>query len=565
MAEDVTGNAAEPEMPAVVVEERKGFPIVWLIPLVAAIVGGWLAYHSITNKGVPITVTFKTAQGLEAGKTKIKYKAVEVGIVDAINVSDDLSHVIVHGTLDKDAAPHLREGTQFWVVRPRIGSGGVSGLSTIVSGAYISIMPGPGATTRTFTGLEEPPVLDAEVPGHKFVLKANALGSLHVGAPVYFRRIKVGQVIGHELDEDNQHVNIHVFIEEPHHIIVRKDTKFWNASGIDVSVSAEGFNVKTESFEAILSGGIAFETPANSTAAPGQDGDVFRLYNTYASIANDDTMFTEKLPYVLHFDGSLGGLSIGAPVKFRGLKVGSVTNIHMEFDPAATDIRIPVEIVIEPQRVKTVGGDGVETADEDRQAIADLVERGLRAQLQVGSLLTGQMFVELELHPGTEIRLVGDQSEIPELPTLPSFTNSISKVLADVQNLPLAELFDRAVNTMEGLDRLVNSTELLDTVSSANATLKEFQKLSKVLSGQVGALGSSLQDTAKATRSTMVQAEKALTGVAGVTAPDSPIVYDLTTSLEQLAGAARSIRVLANYLERHPDALVFGKAKARGR
>ncbi|MDH3603259.1 MAG: MlaD family protein, partial [Candidatus Tectomicrobia bacterium] len=467
--------------------------------------------------------------------------------------------------LDKDAAPHLRKGTQFWVVRPRIGAGGVSGLSTIVAGAYISIMPGPGAATRTFTGLEEPPVLDAEVPGHKFILQTSALGSLHIGAPVYFRRIKVGQVIGHELAEDSQHVNIHAFVEEPHHIIVRKDTKFWNASGIDVSVSAEGLNVRTESFEALLSGGIAFETPANSTAAPGQDGDVFRLYNTYASIADDDTMFTEKLPYVLHFDGSLGGLSVGAPVKFRGLKVGSVTNIHMEFDPSETDIRIPVEIVIEPQRVQMVGGDGGETADDDRQVIAELVERGLRARLQVGSLLTGQMFVELELHPGTEVRLVGDHSEIPELPTLPSFTNSISKVLEDVQNLPLAELFDRAVHTMEGLDRLVNSTELLDTVSSANTTLKEFQKLSRVLSGQVGTLGSSLQNTAKATHSTMVQAQKALTGVAGVTAPDSPIVYDLTTSLEELAGAARSIRVLANYLERHPDALVFGKAKARAR
>ena len=562
MAEDVTGNAAEAEMPMVVVEERKGFPTVWLIPLVAAIIGGWLAYHSITNRGVPITLTFKTAQGLEAGKTKIKYKAVEVGMIDAIDVSDDLSHVVVHATLDKDAEPHLRDGTQFWVVRPRIGAGGISGLSTIVSGAYINIMPGPGAATRTFTGLEEPPVLDADVPGHKFILQASALGSLHIGAPVYFRRIKVGQVIGHELAEDNQHVNIHVFVEEPHHVLVRKDTKFWNASGIDVSVSADGLNVRTESFEALMSGGIAFETPANSTATPGQDGDVFRLYDTYASIADDDTIFTEKLPYVLHFDGSLGGLTVGAPVKFRGLKVGLVTDVHMEFDPAETDIRIPVEIVIEPQRVQTVGG---ETADDARQAIAELVERGLRARLQMGNLLTGQLFVELELHPGTEVRLVGDHSELPELPTLPSFTNTVSKVLEDVQNLPLAELFNRALHTMEGLDRLLNSPQLLDSVSTANATLKDFQKLSRVLAGQINSLGSSLQDTADVTRSTMAQAQKALTGVAGVTAPDSPVVYDLATSLEEFAGAARSIRVLANYLERHPDALVFGKGKARGR
>ena len=229
--------------------QKRRISIVWLVPLVAVVIGGWLVYKAISEKGPTITITFKSADGLEAGKTKIKYKDVEVGRVDSIVLSKDLSHVIVKAEFVKGSKNYLSQNTRFWVVRARVAAGGVSGLGTLFSGAYIGIDPGnPGTPATHFEGLEVPPVVTTDLPGSHFVLRASSLGSLNVGAPVYFRRIEVGQVISYQLDEDGQAVTVKVFVHDPHHQLVRKNTRFWNASGLDVAIGAEGIRVDTESF-----------------------------------------------------------------------------------------------------------------------------------------------------------------------------------------------------------------------------------------------------------------------------------------------------------------------------
>ncbi|MEA1945977.1 MAG: MlaD family protein, partial [Thermodesulfobacteriota bacterium] len=262
-----------------VVKPKKSISIVWIVPLVALLIGGWLLYKAVTEKGPTITITFESAEGLEVGKTKIKFKDVEVGQVEDIQLSPDLSQVMVTAQLTRDVKDYLSENTRFWVVRARVGGGAVSGLGTLFSGAYIGMDPGkPGKTARSFKGLDTQPIVTTDLPGRHFVLKSERLGSLNVGKPVYFRQIRVGQVVAYEMEKDGQAVDIKIFIYAPHHERVHKNTRFWNAGGLDVSVDAGGIKVNTESFVAIMIGGIAFENPKDLEPGPAaKEGEIFRL------------------------------------------------------------------------------------------------------------------------------------------------------------------------------------------------------------------------------------------------------------------------------------------------
>ncbi|MBW1819299.1 MAG: MCE family protein, partial [Deltaproteobacteria bacterium] len=378
-----------------VVKPKKSVSIVWIVPLVALLIGGWLAYKAITEKGPTITITFKSAEGLEAGKTKIKFKDVEVGQVEEIRLSPDLSQVVVTAQLTKDTKDYLSENTRFWVVRARVAGGGVSGLGTLFSGAYIGMDPGkPGKKARSFKGLETPPIVTTDLPGRHFMLKAETRGSLDVGDPVYFRQIQVGQVVAYEMEKDGQAVDIKIFINAPHHERVHKTTRFWNAGGLDVSVDANGIKVNTESFVAIMIGGIAFETPADSEPGPAaQEGEIFRLYDRREDIYKKT--YVKKNSWLLHFQGSVGGLSVGAPVKFKGIKIGEVIDLKLEFDYDTMAFRIPVEIEIEPERIAMTGKQTIDRMGGNEI----LVEKGLRARLKQGNLITGQLFIDLDMYP----------------------------------------------------------------------------------------------------------------------------------------------------------------------
>ncbi|MGH8755394.1 MAG: intermembrane transport protein PqiB, partial [Burkholderiales bacterium] len=265
-----------PDIPEAVTapKSRRTLQLVWLIPLVAALLGGWLAVKTILERGPTITISFKTAEGLEAGKTKIKYKDVEVGVVTSVVLSKDLKRVIATAELVKDAEAYLVEDTKFWVVRARISGGGVTGLGTLLGGTYVGTDIGKSKNKRhDFIGLEEPPVIATDVPGRQFVLRANTLGSLNIGVPVFFRRLQVGQVTAHELDKDGKGVTLKVFVNAPYDQYVNGNTRFWNASGIDITLDATGFKVNTESLVSIVIGGIAFQTLAEDAALPPAEAD----------------------------------------------------------------------------------------------------------------------------------------------------------------------------------------------------------------------------------------------------------------------------------------------------
>jgi len=523
--------------PEAIVKTKKGFSfsIVWLVPVVAALIGGWLVYKAFSEKGPTITITFKTAEGLEAGKTKIKYKDVDIGQVESIDISEDLSHVIVTAEMGKRAENHLTENTRFWVVRARVAAGGVSGLGTIFSGAYIGIDPGkPGKPTRSFEGLEIPPVITTGLPGAHFTLKAERLGSLDIGSPVYYRQIKVGQVVAYELEKDGTAVDIKIFIHAPHHEAVHQNTRFWNASGLDVSVDASGIRVNTESFVTMMVGGIAFDTPTNlEPGGPAGEGHTFRLYESREKSLEES--YVQKKPWLLHFEGSVRGLTVGAPVDFRGIEIGRVTDIVLEFDWEKLAFRIPVLIELEPDRIDWIGK---QTMDR-QQGMEFLVENGLRAQLKQGSLLTGQLYVALDMYPDAPpAKIIWGEpyAEIPTIPTpMEEITRNVTKIVEKFEKIPLEKI----------------GNDLRDTMAHLNKTTEQLQKLVQNLDASV----------VPAANATLEQTQKTLIKVDRLLNADSPTGHELKRALGELADAARNISILMDYLERHPESVVFGKEK----
>lgn len=537
------------ELPEVEVKKRRGISLVWLIPLVAGAIALWLGYTTLQEKGPTITVTFDNAEGLEAGKTRVKYRNVEVGLVDQVTLSEDLSHIVVTASLDKSMAPHVREGTQFWIVRPRVGLGGISGLGTLLSGAYVELDPGDGPPALDFTGLPEPPPITSRVPGTEFLLRTDQLGSIGRGAPVYYRSIPVGQVLGYELADDKQGLTIKIFVNAPNDQLVRPSSRFWNASGIEVSMGAGGIDVAMESFEALLAGGIAFDTP--DIDQPGEAAAAATTFPLFASLRDvTEAGFTERIPYLVEFDGSVRGLRAGAPVEFRGIRVGTVTDVRLEIDAKQNSVRIPIALEIEPQRIGLAEG----ASDVQPYTImAALVERGLRAQLKSGNLLTGELLVDLDFHPDSTPAQLDRNGAYPEIPAVPAqleaLEASVTAVLGKLAALPLPELIDDLRQTIRGIDTLVTSSDTVGAVAALNQAAVRLQALLETLDQRIGPL--------------FVQAQSALASADALVGANSQARYDLDALLKELTGAARSIRLLADYLERHPEALLRGKAGAQ--
>jgi paraquat-inducible protein B len=494
-----------------VVETRSNrFSIIWLIPLVAALVGAFVAWRAFSERGPEITISFKTAGGLEAGKTKIKYKDVEIGVVEEVVLSKDLDAVVCRARMVKGSEEYLREKTQFWVVEPRISGGQVSGLATLLSGAYIGTDPvREGRRARRFVGLEAPPIVTTQEAGRFFVLTSDAAGALQVGSPVFFRRIEVGRVVASALDEKDDNVTTRVFVRAPFDARVHTSSRFWNASGIDMTVGATGVKVDTQSIVSILIGGIAFDTPANARDLVVAEAEtVFTLFDNRK--AAEAQHYTHSNAYVLYFDQSVRGLSVGAPVEFRGIAVGEVTDIRLEFDDATGALKIPVLVAVQPERFGGFGPDA-----SRREVIDRLVAQGMRAQLKSGNLLTGQLVVELDISKNAKPAQIAWVDPIPVFPTIPT---PLEEITADVTHL--------------------------------------MNRLSKLPVEQIGA---DLNASIKELRGTLAQAEKTLASANALITPDSTITTELRRALVELGDAARALGLAADQIQTEPDSLIFGK------
>jgi len=552
------------------VHRRAGVSLVWLIPLITALIGGWLIYKTLSEKGPTITISFKTAEGIEVGKTKVKYKNIEIGVVEGLQFSGDFAHVVVRAALNKEAEPLVRRDTRFWVVKPSLGVRGVSGLSTLVTGAFIEIEPGQGAAQTHFTGLEVQPVVRADEAGRKIVLIAPKLGSIDRGSPIYYRGVLAGEVLGYELANDSKSVLMHAFVKVPFDRQVRGNSRFWNASGVDVTVGADGVRVRTESVQALLFGGIAFDTPETPDAAVQDiEGLVFTLHENAAAMA--ERSFTRKVKFVLFFDGSVRGLSVGAPVEFKGIRVGAVTNVRLEFDAKENAFRIPVMIEMEPERVVERGGKM--SAADPVKTLNALVKRGLRARLQTGNLLTGQLFVELDMHPGTPARLTLQGKSVdygmPELPTIPGsidqMTTSLRSFLERLEKVDIEGIGTELKSTLSGTNRLINAPELQKAVLELRGTLESFRSLLRKVDQRAEPIADNLDRALVEGRRTLEQARHTLGLIDRTLDPASPLHEGAARLTDELSETARSIRSLVDMLERNPQSVLFGKSPPGGK
>jgi paraquat-inducible protein B len=524
MPDERTQSSSVPES-RTLSRSRTRISLVWVIPIVAALVGAWVAITRIESEGPKIKIVFPSAEGLEAGKTKIEYIGVDVGTVTSIQLSPDHRQVLATAQMAPRTEDFLVEDTQFWVVRPRISGANVTGLGTLISGAYIGMEIGDSKhEKRDFVALETPPVVTGDVPGRFFVLKTPDLGSLDIGTPVLFRRLQVGEVVSYALDNNGQLFTVKIFVKTPYDQYVAPNTRFWQASGIDMQLSANGLSVQTQSLLSILIGGVAFETPASGRVLPTADANsVFTLFVNRAQafeppIRNPQT-------YELIFNESVRGLEPGAPVELRGIKVGEVVDIRAQVDVKTLKFLVPVIIELDAQRLGVKLLDlrqGADLSAIRRKVIDSMVAHGVRAQLRTGNLLTGSAFIAFDFFPSVPRAAVDWSQNPPQLPTTPGQLEAVEASLREfikkLNKMPLQQIGDNLHKSLADLDL---------TLASARGTL----------------------DNASTTLST----------ANGLVEPNSEQMQEIDQTLLEFRRAARSLRVLTDYLERHPEALIRGK------
>ena len=554
----------EQTLPTAEIRSGGGFSIIWVVPIIALLIGGGLAYKAWHEKGPSITIVFPDADGLEAGKTQIKYKDVEIGKVASISLLPDLSGVGVVAEMKRGTEEYLTDATQFWVVKARVAAGEVSGLGTLFSGAYIGCNPSTkGQQVSEFKGLERPPVLTANLPGRHFILSADTLGSIDVGLPVYYRGIKVGQVVEYQFDERAESVLIRVFINAPYHEKVRENTRFWNASGLDVKMDASGIEVNTESLISIMLGGIAFDLKAYSP--PGEQAEAeatFSLYKDQESSKQE--VYTARSYYLMYFDQSVRGLVPGAPVEIKGIKIGEVVKIELFYNLETAEFKVPVLVMVEPERMnalivkggRMVKGDlmdeTIEEETEEKLGVMrpqKLVDKGLRAQLKTGNLLTGQLYIDLDFHQDVSPEKVYIEQGYLVFPTIPQ---SLDRILQRVENV---------LGSMEKID----FAGLGDEVGGAVAELKGLLAELRALSGDVKdkTLPTINREMLPKVDRSLDDLSATLKGIDQTIGSDSALKYNLGRISEELYMTLRSMRSLIEYLERDPQALILGKEGER--
>jgi paraquat-inducible protein B len=521
--------------------------IVWVVPLVALLLGAWLLYRNFSTQGPVARVRFETADGIAAGKTEVRCRSVKVGIVKDVKLADDLKSVLVFLELDRDSEGLLRRGTRFWVVKPRLSATEFSGVGTLITGAYIELDPGPPEAERhsLFRGRETPPATNRNVPGRRLLLTAEEAGSLIIGAPIYFRGFEVGRIEGRSLDAEGLGVTYNAFIDEQHASLVTRNTRFWNTSGIDISAGAEGFKIRTPSFQAMVSGGISFGvTVGDEPGDPVEDGTTFTLYRDEDAARN--SAFNPTLRLLLLFDQSVRGLSNRAPVEFRGITIGRVVDISFDLVPTIGDPRIPVLVEIDPCLMCPA------TDQRDTPAglefVRGAVANGMRAALRTGSLITGALFVDLDYYPDSPPMALGMSGELPTIPTVSSgfaqLEAKITAILDKLQSLPI----DRTM------------AEITAAAEEAKTTIAESRETLKEIEATAAAARATLEDPEfrelpADLRKTLDELRLSVASMG----PDSAVQGDLLRTLDELRASLRSLKSMTTTIDEKPSSLIFGR------
>ena len=549
--------AVESVIPAPLIQpkNRLRLSLVWIVPLIALIVGGALLVRTLLAVGPRIEIEFRNAESLEPGKTEVRYKEVVIGRVESVSLRDDRTRVIATVQLNRSAASIAVQDTGFWVVRPRVALAGVSGLSTLISGSYIGVDAGTMTQPRKqFIGLEVPPFVLRGEPGRSFVLRAPNLGSLDVGSPVLYRRTPVGRVVGFTLLPDEDELSVKVFIESPYDRLVTPQSRFWNASGLDLTVSAGGLTLNTQSVATVIAGGVAFEqAPDTVKSSPALANAAFTLYGDRRSAMAPADGPAQSLRMV--FDGSVRGLVVGAPLDFLGVEIGNVRSISLQAGAAGQRFPVMVMADIYPLRfgkLRGVPGKPPESESESTLALLQrLTDSGLRAQLRTGNLLTNQLYVALDFMPPSaksmksgKLVLLTDAEGVITLPTVPGTLSELQpQVAAIVEKISKIPFQDIAASVQSTLGQVNTAVALIGGLTP---------DAQKALMGVQTTL-TEVQRTLDSAQATMKSVDQNLLD------ERAPVQRRFEQTLLEVQRAAQSLRVLTDYLQLHPEAVVRGK------
>ncbi|NIY47090.1 intermembrane transport protein PqiB [Cedecea colo] len=477
------------------VRKVKNWSPVWIFPIVTALIGAWILFYHYSHQGPEVTLITTNAEGIEGGKTTIKSRSVDVGVVESAVLSDDLHHVEITARLNAGMEKLLHKDSVFWVVKPQVGRGGVSGLSTLLSGAYIELQPGTkGSKPDSYKLLDSPPLASPDAKGIRITLDSDKAGQLNPGDPVLFRGYRVGSVEASTFDAAERRISYQLFISAPNDRLVTSNVRFWKDSGIAVDMSSQGMRVEMGSLTTLFSGGVSFDVPdgweLGQPALPGAD---YKLFDDQRSI--QDSLYTQHVDYLMFFKDSIRGLQPGAPVEFRGIRLGTVAQVPF-FTPGMQqalndDFRIPILIRIEPERLKNVIGGNTNIQEN----MAALLKRGLRASLKNGNLLTGALYIDLDFYPKAEpMTGMKSFSGYPIVPTVSGGLAQIQQRLLDtldkINNLPLNPMIEqttkslaesqrtmqRLQQTIDSLNKLMNNKSTQSLPENMQSTLRELNR-----------------------------------------------------------------------------------------
>ena len=548
-------------LPEVQVKKHR-FSSIWLIPIVAALVAGYLGARSYTEHGPVVKLFFRTADGLSAGQTAVKYKSVVLGTVESIQLRKDRSGVTVRVRMLEKTDGILTDHARFWVEKQHLTT---TDISDIVSGTYIQVDPGePGGKPQTvFTGLENQPALPADEPGTTYTIDTQRLGSITAGAPVFYRDINVGKVLGYEIGDGTGPITLHVFVRSPYDAFVKSTSYFWNASGFSVKMGPNGLSIELQSLQTVLAGGIAFGTPVGAMKMEQADGKrVFSLY--------EDRRLAEAGSYgrpvacVTYMQSSVKDLAPGSAVQIFGIDVGEVTDVRLVVDPQGS-AKVRVAFELEPERVF-----GADSGADAGQIIGQLVQNGMRVKMESSSLIAGTEVLSLEFAPKTEVAEVSTEDGLLVLPGeaggggMDGITGALGDIAAKLDRIPFDQIGQHLDHLVMTADKTIGGPEMQQAVKSLEATLANAQELTEQAKQNLGPAMQRLPQISQQLQDAVTQANAFMASVNNGYGQDSDFQRSTKRVLDEANEAARSIRLLADYLDHHPEALIEGKAPDKG-
>ncbi|MDC9613041.1 intermembrane transport protein PqiB [Xenorhabdus khoisanae] len=522
------------------ISKLKSWSPVWIVPIITVLIGAWILFYHFSHQGPEVILITSNAEGIEAGKTKIKSRSVDVGVVEKVSLSDNLGQVIIKARLNDGMERLLHKDTAFWVVKPQIGREGVSGLSTLLSGVFIELQPGTqGGEEKKFSLLDSPPLASPDAKGIRIILTSEKAGRLSPGDPVLFRGYRVGSVEAGIFDPISRLVRYQIFVNAPYDGLLTTNVRFWKDSGVAFDMSSQGIRVDVASLSTLFGGGVSFDVPEGwGLGNPVKEKEVFKLYDNEKNIQN--SLYTEHKGFLLFFSDSVRGLQSGAPVEFRGIRVGTVVKVPFYTESIKqrvdSDFRIPVLIHIEPGRFKKELGDGFDTDKE----LKEIIERGLRASLKSGNLLTGALFIDLNFFP--DEKDWENPHKVAGYDVLPTVSGGLAQIqqkvitaLDKINNMPIEPVFIQATRTLE---------ESQKTIKTAQKTMDE---LNRILASK------ETQGLPKDIQNTLNELNRSMQGIQ----PGSPAYNKLVDNMQRLDQVMRELQPVLKTLNNKSNALVF--------